>query len=274
MDAVPASTAGLETLLSSLALSLRDFQPDHQTLSAWPELHQDLRQPAPALQPEDPPELLAAPNDITPDRARTAWELLRALGPVITDAIRLRSQLWAQRMPLARVLEHASEPLVIADPDGYLLHGSAAARHLMQRAVHREHLEGEIRAMVRDAADRLSGARMDGPGPILQREVELGGEVYHLRGSCLMDAPEADQPFLIITVVRCEPSREHHLRERYRLTRREARIALLLAERKTNLEISGELRLSPHTVRHHTERVLAKLGVTSRIQVGAIVRSG
>jgi DNA-binding CsgD family transcriptional regulator len=42
---------------------------------------------------------------------------------------------------------------------------------------------------------------------------------------------------------------------------------LLLAERASNQEIAARLFLSPHTVRHHAERIFAKLGITSRREV-------
>jgi len=51
---------------------------------------------------------------------------------------------------------------------------------------------------------------------------------------------------------------------RFGLTRREAQIARLLARRATNREIAEQLDVSPHTVRHHVERIFAKLGVSSR----------
>lgn len=51
---------------------------------------------------------------------------------------------------------------------------------------------------------------------------------------------------------------------RFGLTRREAQIARLLARRATNREIADALDVSPHTVRHHVERIFAKLGVNSR----------
>ena len=59
---------------------------------------------------------------------------------------------------------------------------------------------------------------------------------------------------------------------RFGLTSREADVALLLAERVSNAEVAKRLRLSPHTARHHTERVLAKLGVTSRRAAADLIR--
>ena len=55
--------------------------------------------------------------------------------------------------------------------------------------------------------------------------------------------------------------------EHFSLTAREARVAGLLAERRSNREIADALGISAHTARHHTERVLSKLGVHSRAGV-------
>jgi DNA-binding CsgD family transcriptional regulator len=61
------------------------------------------------------------------------------------------------------------------------------------------------------------------------------------------------------------------LRRRFRLTDREAEVALLLAQRHTSKEIACVLGVSWHTARRHTERVLGKLGVNSRRQVLAAI---
>ncbi len=58
-----------------------------------------------------------------------------------------------------------------------------------------------------------------------------------------------------------EPERLQH---RYGLTRREAEVALLLAEGLSNRQIAARLFVSPHTARRHTEKVLDKLGLCTR----------
>ena len=61
--------------------------------------------------------------------------------------------------------------------------------------------------------------------------------------------------------------RMDELQDQAGLTRRESQVALLLAERFTNKEIARQLRIEPNTARRHSERVLRKLGVSSRRDV-------
>jgi DNA-binding CsgD family transcriptional regulator len=64
---------------------------------------------------------------------------------------------------------------------------------------------------------------------------------------------------------------EHALARRFGLTKQEARVAVLLAEQRTNREIADRLGVSIHTARHHTERVLAKLHIHSRYDVKRVI---
>jgi DNA-binding NarL/FixJ family response regulator len=64
-----------------------------------------------------------------------------------------------------------------------------------------------------------------------------------------------------------EPHVITSLRQKYRLTPTQARVATLLADRLTNAEIALELRVMPNTARRHTEAVLLRLGVNSRFKV-------
>lgn len=64
-----------------------------------------------------------------------------------------------------------------------------------------------------------------------------------------------------------------YLQAEHGMTPREIEVAMLLSEGCSNRTIAHRLGISPHTARHHTQRVLAKLGVHSRAEAGARLRS-
>jgi DNA-binding NarL/FixJ family response regulator len=55
------------------------------------------------------------------------------------------------------------------------------------------------------------------------------------------------------------------------LTRREREVATLVARGLTNAQIADALVISPGTARIHVERILGKLGLTSRVQIATWV---
>ncbi|HEX6307510.1 MAG TPA: ester cyclase [Longimicrobiales bacterium] len=61
------------------------------------------------------------------------------------------------------------------------------------------------------------------------------------------------------------------LQRHAQLTRREAQVALLMAERFTHAEIATQLNIKPNTARRHCERVMLKLGVSRRQDVAGAV---
>jgi DNA-binding CsgD family transcriptional regulator len=63
------------------------------------------------------------------------------------------------------------------------------------------------------------------------------------------------------------------LQGKFGLTAREAEVALLLGQGKSNVSIAKALGISTHTARHHTQRVLGKLKVHSRAEAGAKLRT-
>ena len=62
------------------------------------------------------------------------------------------------------------------------------------------------------------------------------------------------------------------LSKEFGLTRREAEVAELLSQGRSNQAIARELKISEHTARHHTQRILSKLEVHSRGEAGAKLR--
>lgn len=119
--------------------------------------------------------------------------------------------------------------------------------HQELRAEARE-LMARLRASVFEMRTHRSRLRGDGHEPA------LGGTV-RLNGRAPQPAPAAV-----------------NLRIEYGMTPREIEVALLLSEGSSNRTIAHRLGISPHTARHHTQRVLIKLGVHSRAEAGARLR--
>jgi DNA-binding CsgD family transcriptional regulator len=69
-----------------------------------------------------------------------------------------------------------------------------------------------------------------------------------------------------------ENENQNGLSQQFGLTRREAEVARLLSQGRSNQAIARELGISEHTARHHTQRILAKLEVHSRGEAGAKIR--
>lgn len=108
------------------------------------------------------------------------------------------------------------------------------------------------------------------------REVVSNNQRYRLEGRRLTNSPDATGPIVLVFVDKAEAElpNDVELKSRFGLTRKESCVARLLAGDRTNEEIAKELCISPHTARHHTERILAKVGATSRTQVRSALVGG
>jgi DNA-binding CsgD family transcriptional regulator len=69
-----------------------------------------------------------------------------------------------------------------------------------------------------------------------------------------------------------ETSRRPAVEARDRLTAQELQIAQMAAEGMTNRQIGERLYLSHRTVSSHLHRIFPKLDITSRVELGAILR--
>ncbi len=95
------------------------------------------------------------------------------------------------------------------------------------------------------------------------------GEIYRVIFSRPGAAERAGSIELTIEAVHLEPAALTASAALSSLTRREREVAAMLANRATNNEIATLLGVSPFTARHHTESVMAKLGLLSRAGVRA-----
>jgi DNA-binding CsgD family transcriptional regulator len=169
---------------------------------------------------------------------------------------------------LAEMLDRLPTVLLVYDRRGRLLHANAASSRVMTG------LGGEALRQEADAlARRLLSTPTGATGNVMAPAVDVGvaQDRFRLTASFIGDTELGGGAALFMTVERRAPSGPDPdvLRQRHRLTAKEAEVALLLAtEGASNRELAERLHISPHTARHHVEQVLLKLDVKNRAAVG------
>jgi len=78
-------------------------------------------------------------------------------------------------------------------------------------------------------------------------------------------------PAVMVLARRRGPLTDEQLHTRFGLTQREIVVCRLLATGLTLGAAAAQLRISVHTVRHHTEHAYAKLGVRSRVALSTML---
>lgn len=198
--------------------------------------------------------------------------LLRMLMPALKAGVEYYTRFHDQRATFLAAIDVLQEGILLCSvTTGRVLHRNCALNSLLEADPERVRL---LKAM-KDVAGALSTSHTkpdrEGPpgGGAVHRVIQTAHARYRLRGNYLSE-PEAS------ILVSLEPCRsllpaERRLREWFGLTKQQARVARLLAARKTTAEIAEALFISPHTVRRHVEQVLFKLNVASRHDVRAAV---
>lgn len=171
-------------------------------------------------------------------------------------------------------LDAVTEPLAAFDADGRERHRNAALVALLDAEPERGVVETELSRMARGLRRLgypLRGDRLAIPAPGEHAVATRRGR-YALRGALLPPGAFGPGEAFLVTVkaevAQAAPEPEV-LQGRFGLTRREAEVALLLAEGLRNDAIAERLFIAPGTARRHTENVLAKLGVEGRAAVAA-----
>ena len=172
--------------------------------------------------------------------------------------------------PLGGVLDSIDQGIVLLRSDAYPCFSNAAAQRLLNADAEHGDLAREMQTVSR-AALRSAVRRS------VEVEVETLTGRYRVRATMLLEKiKEIRNRAVLVTIERAQanlPTREF-LIKRFGMTGREADVALLLARGARNVAIASELHISPHTARHHTENVLAKLGVHARAEVARAITSG
>jgi DNA-binding CsgD family transcriptional regulator len=167
------------------------------------------------------------------------------------------------RPGLFTALDLMGQSLGIYNRNGMLLRQTGAFERAIDDAVDRDALTRLIRASAAELFSRVSSR--PGGYPAV---VALQHDGYVARASLYQPG---DEPLVLVHLEihagTLRPMTDSELRMRYGFTNAELRVARLVGEGKSNKYLAAALGVSEHTTRHHTERVLRKLGVRSRSEV-------
>ena len=176
----------------------------------------------------------------------------------------------------ARLFDLLADGVLLFDAQGQTAYRNAAAAALIDDDGHQ--ILREARALALTVTLPVPDVGRRPAGRDAAREVTLGAIHFRLSAVAVPASlprtslpPVLCEPAVLVTITRTSPALPSPtvLRRRFQLTAREASVALLLAEGRSNAGVARRLGISENTVRHYIETVLLKLDVPSRAAVAA-----
>ena len=205
-----------------------------------------------------------------PRDAAEELELMRVLLPTVRASHHAWVTFGERQAALHAQLDAVSDALMVVGPDGRTLHRNVALERLLSGEPERERVVAELHAM----AAELRAPRGVVTLAVPARTVTTALGRYALRASLASAALWGQEGVVQLAVEHAEtPATVVALAATaaHGLTAREAQVAHLLARRARDPEIAAALGISVHTARHHSEKVLRKLGVRRRTEVAGML---
>lgn len=216
----------------------------------------------------------------TPPFGDRGLALLSLLMPAFRAGAVVLRRVSEQRLAVVSTLDMLDVPLALCSPDGAVVHMSPTLVRLLAADPEIELVIGVVRTCAASTGRRRSakkaaaldiGARLHHGAA---RVVTTRCDRYRIAAT-LAPASLLGQGRLVLVSVESDgrtaaptPPRASVLIERFGLTRREAEVTALLCDARSSVsDISLLIRISPHTVRRHSERIFLKLGVHSRAEL-------
>jgi DNA-binding CsgD family transcriptional regulator len=169
------------------------------------------------------------------------------------------------RPSLATLLDLMGEPVALLAANGDLLHQNRALEDLLSDSTDRTLLTARLAEVARESkidSRQLHQSTAQTPG---QR---FTLDVHRLEMDLLWPAGTV---LIRIIPIHSQILDAGQLAIAFGLTRRQAEVAVLLAQGYRNRELALVLAISPHTARRHTEQVLARLGVSTRAKAACLL---
>ena len=178
----------------------------------------------------------------------------------------------APKPSIIRFVDAVDVPVAITNREGRLTAMNGPARDFFIGR-----LGTELREMIENAVRVALTDRRRPPesSPNPSHRFEIGHERFVatlvLAGNDVASYDIGAMVMLRREAIASAPLTEHALASRFGLTPQESRVALMLADQRSNRDIADRLGISVHTARHHTERVLSKLEIHSRYDVKRVI---
>lgn len=191
--------------------------------------------------------------------------LLRVLSPAFRAGTSLVLGLHASEWKLESLLQAVPQPLALYDSACRCVHMNDAYKELLrlEPALFRAETAARIERLIR-AAIPVPRSKRGLVDEVLRapRAEQIGD--FRLSVS-LVNHEGVGATYVLLSVTRTVESKPSMVQARLAgLSKREAQVATLIVDGRTNREIAGALGIAVHTARRHSERILKKLGVTSR----------
>lgn len=203
-------------------------------------------------------------------------DLLELVVPAFKAGVAMYLQAGTRLKTLAAVLDETGDALLLSDLTGRVLHANAALVQLLDADPERQWVRQEIDVVIRflsslERSPTKAGSNQSTSSAL--REVRTARNTYQVRGSYAGTGLIGNDRTILVLVEPLTPEMpsEQDLRHRFGLTKREAEITLLLAAGRSAAQIAEQLYISLHTSRRHVEKILSKLGVHSRAEVGPTI---
>jgi DNA-binding CsgD family transcriptional regulator len=192
-----------------------------------------------------------------------AMALLMSLRPLLRSASQSWIDLAWRRNEMASMIDSFGDALAMHSRDGRKLHQNTALTKLLSEDVNGHAVEDAMRQLNLEYAN---GARF--PGTTFESSVDTGFQRYRLRATSAASLlPYVGAVLITVQPMKPNPPAVEEIMRRFEFTRREAEVARLLAVGASNKSISAVLGIAEPTARHHTQRVLTKLRISSRSAV-------
>jgi len=200
--------------------------------------------------------------------------IMRLLLPAFRAGIRNRQAFESIRAEAARLVDMMRDAVILLDRRGGVVHRNPSASRLIDADPDGRLLVHESIRAAAALGEARSSAGLD-PRALspLERVFRTRIAGYRAR-ACHSPGVFGTAIHALVTLERIDRDpaiAADDIRARFGLTRAESRVAMLLAERRSTAEIARLLVISPHTARHHTSRVLDKLGIRRRAEVGGVL---